>query len=336
MKHHHILFSALLTAFVFILFIGCSDDSSVNNPTGNTNNYTAVNFSQVTDIVKKVAPPVFTAPVAAPSNIDDWTSGSYPLLGKVFGTDEPMSLYSNLNSLDETINMIEGVLQVDDSGNYLADSTYATITELTTPTNITGVAANVLGFTSVDLNMLVNFTSPDNSDGVYKFGFTLNDSIQTVLTYYSGPSYGSDTNTVESFLCYARASLIDSTVDIKGVFFKDYGNQTSARWVYDIQTTIDSTFTYRMSWYDDDFGGVSGLGCIVGGGNKSTEFAMKYRQYRPADSSDYDNFYMFDQMFGPNYSDLGTSISTGYDSYTNDNLIFTLSYMPTALLTSPF
>ena len=337
MKHYHVLISALLTtAFICLSFIGCSNNDNINNSTSDTLNYTAANFSLLTDIVKKAAPPVFTAPVAAPSNLGDWTGGSYPLLSKVFGTDESMSLYSNLNSLDETINMIEQVLQVDDSGNYLADSTYATITNLTIPTNITGIAADVFGFTTVDLNMLVNFTSPENSQAIYNFGFTLNDSIQTVLSYYSGPSYGQDSGTVESFLCYAQTSLIDSTVDIKGVFFKDYGNQTSARWVYDIQTTIDSTFVYRMSWYADDFGDTSGLGCIIGGGNKSTEFAMKYRQFRPADSSAYDSFYMFDQMFGPNYSDLGTTISSAYNSYTDENRIFTLSYMPTAILTSPF
>ena len=72
----------------------------------------------MTAMVQKVAPPVFVAPAAAPSDLVDWNGGEYPLLGKVFGEDEPMSLYSNLANLDETIDMIEAVLQVDDSGHF--------------------------------------------------------------------------------------------------------------------------------------------------------------------------------------------------------------------------
>jgi len=336
MKNYHALWSVLLVVIILTM-LGCSSsDDSSSNPIGNNDdNYVTVNFTEMTAMVKKAAPPVFTAPVAAPADLEDWSGGDYPLLSKVFGEDEPMSLYSNLTNLDEIIDMIEQVLQVDDSGNYLADTTYATITNLSVPTIISDAAADVFEFTSIDLDMLVSFTPPENGQAVYDFGFTLNDSTQTVLTFYSGPSYG-QSGTVESFLYYAQASLIDSTVIIKGIFFKDYGDQTSARWVYDIQTTIDTTFSYRMSWYADNFGDSSGLGCIIGGGNKSTEFAMKYRQFRPADSPTFDDYYNFDQMFGPNYSDLGTSISASYDDYTDENSIFTLSDMPTVLLTSPF
>ena len=79
------------------------------------------------------------------------------------------------------------------------------------------------------------------------------------------------------------------------------------------ETTSD--FAYRMSWFSDSPGlDETLLGCIIGGGNKDVEFAMKYRQYMPADSAVMDSACMYDQVFGPNYSE-GTGLISDYDAY---------------------
>jgi hypothetical protein len=77
------------------------------------------------------------------------------------------------------------------------------------------------------------------------------------------------------------------------------------------------------------------LGCIVGGGNKDVEFAMKYRQFKPADTTEMDSYSSYDQVFGPNYSE-GTGLISEYDAYLADELIYTYEAIPSAQVVSPW
>ncbi|RKX26457.1 MAG: hypothetical protein DRP45_03470 [Candidatus Zixiibacteriota bacterium] len=331
----------LVTLATTLAFMGCSSDDP-STPTGNNNNNSSVTFTEFGGLVEQIAPPVYVGPQGAPQGALDsiWTDGSHPLLGKVFGEDEPMSLYSNVENLDDAIEMLTMMTQKMDSAGITGDTT-VTIPEggtveirtLASPTTIPTQCQSVMGFSAIDLDDLVRMVAVWQSDTMYyDIGYTLTDSTQTLLTYFAADQ---DASVTESFLYYAYVNLVDSTIDIRGVFFKDYGDYTSARWVYNIETVNESDFSYRMSWYSDDAGGSSLLGCVIGGGNKDDQFAMKYRQYYPADTAVVDSSYILDQMFNSSYEYLG-DISAGYETYVNEANIFTLEYQPTVLIQSPW
>jgi len=335
-------FLLCLLAFVITgLVIGCSDDDKPTNPAGGGGS--DVQFTEFTEMVAAIAPPVYALPVGSPMADPDsiWTDGSYPLLGKVFGEDEPMSLYWNTNNLDQAIEVLTGVVQqlvdLGVEGDTSLTTEGATI-EVMTPAGLTTIPTEcqgIFGFASIDIDKVykMSFTEGDVTNS-YHLGCTITDSNETYLTYYSTPAAEGDT--AESFLYHAFVNLADSSIEIEGVFFKDYGNQTSARWGYAIHTVDESDFAYRMSWYADDMGDTSGLGCIIGGGNKDVEFALKYRQYRPADAQETDSLYRLDQMFDGDYGYVGTGIATGYEDFVDEDSIFTLEYMPTELIASPW
>lgn len=77
------------------------------------------------------------------------------------------------------------------------------------------------------------------------------------------------------------------------------------------------------------------LGCIIGGGNKDVEFALKYRQFMPADAEEMDEFSAYDQVFGPNYAE-GTSLISEFDEYVNEALIYTHEAIPIETFPSPW
>ena len=338
----------LLISIIALGFVGCSDDDSTNPTSNNTNNtggdHFDVTFTQFTGIVEEVAPPVYQAPAGAPQGEWDsmWTDGSYPLLGKVFGEDEPMSLYWNLEQLDDAIIMLDEIADKLDSMGVTGDTLIAVpgggqvdYREMTTATSIPTDAQDVMGFSSLDLDNVFLFDFTDGTDtGHYHLGYTATDTTQTYLTWFSA-EWSANPGVVESFLYYAHVNLTDSTVDIKGAFYKDYGNQTSARWVYDIVTAENANFDYRMSWFSDESPEFSLLGCVLGGGNKDTQFALKYRQFSPADTTVMDSTFLLEQMFNADYDYLG-EITTAYEDYVDEADIFTLDYVPTALIPSPW
>jgi hypothetical protein len=320
---------------------GCGDDNTTTAPTHGSG--LDITLSTYSALVRAIAPPVYTNASASQAlAFSDWTSGDYPLLGKVFGENEPMSLYWNIDRLDM---LVENINMVLDSGSgsfgYTGDDgTYhvsASIDTLTAPTAIPTECQPVLGTASVDLDYKVDFAFTEVEGLVNQAGFKVTDTSETFLTYFKAPQTddSSHPNTQESLVFFAQRDLATGAVDIKGVFLKDYGDQTKAIWVYDFQAAQDSSFTYRMSWYDDDFGGESAVACIIGGGNKTTQFALKFRQFRPATSQDYDPDNSYDQLFGPNYADLGTTLASSWDSITNLDNLFTYEDLPTSLLANP-
>ena len=137
-----------------------------------------------------------------------------------------------------------------------------------------------------------------------------------------------------------QPAVATDSIEIKAVFFKAYNDQSNSKaiWVYQINTVEDSNFFYRMSWYADDFGDTSAVACVIGGGDKDTEFALRYQQLKPHDLTapdPEDPYGEFTQVFGPSYSDGGQVLSAAYETITNPDNMYRFSDMPTALLTSP-
>lgn len=311
------------------LLAGCSGDDS---GTGSSGGYSAVRFADYEELITEIAPPQYDGPSSGPAAIDSqWNTGSYPLLGKVFSENEPMSLYWNLDYFDDLVSEIEQLLQVDDStGEYLAGN-MMTVTTLTSPVTIPASASGVVG-SSVSVGTLIETDFPDQPDGtINQLAFTQDSTQETILSYFYMPS-ASET---ESSIFYATHDLTDSSVAMKCVFVKYEADGSRDSWVYDIHSVNDDDFAYRMSWYAPDFGDTSGLGCIVGGGNRNSEFALRYRQYRPAESSSFDPNAILDQVFTSSYGE-GTGLLSSYSEFISESLIFGYSYHPQALLESPF
>ncbi len=337
----------VLTA-ILIGASGCSDNSTTPIGDGGGDDGggdvvgDGIDFAGFIDLVEEIAPPVYVAPIGAPAGEMDsmWNTGDHPLLGKVFSETEPMSLWANMNNLDIILSQISEMSgYIEDVEN--ANDTVVTIegqqnftielVNLESATSIPADYESVFWFTSVELDKLIKLEQT-GSDYPYSMhcGFTISDTVQKILVYHTM----SDGTIDESSLFYARVNLVDSSIGIRGTFYKDYGDNTAASWVYSIFTVEESHFGYRMSWYADNQDS-SLLGCIVGGGDKDDEFALLYRQFNPADAPEWDSLAALDQIFDSNYGfvpvpewGLGTAV------YEGD--IFTYDAMPPGLILSPW
>jgi len=313
------------------LTAGCSDDgSTVTGSVGGTR----VDFADYRGLIERIAPPVYEHPALTPTLIDSvWTFGEYPLLGKVFSENEPMSLYSNLDKFDMAMEILGELLKVDANGDYYADS-MVTVTTLAGPTILPATMQPVLG-ESVTVEHLATVQFPGDEAGRnLQIGFTKNETVQTVLLFFSQPQTETPGN-IESSVFYASFNPVDSSIVMKGMVFIDYVT-TVASWVYEIGSINESDFAYRMAWYSNDLpDSQTLLGCIVGGGNKDAEFALKYREFVPADSTMYNDFSASEEIFGPYYTE-GTGLISAFADYIDDSLLYPLSAQPSALLVSPW
>ena len=343
MKNLSYCLIAVTVMLPMIFLIGCSDDDSSTTPASGSSDWTNVQFADYDGMVEDIAPPLYSGVSTSPANLDDWTTGDYPLLGKVFSEEEPMSLYWNLNMFTEIISEIEQFLLINESGYVMVDSSlsegdmnvyeYIDVELLTSTTILPSDMSSVLGST-IDLDYMVTAHFPDmDEDQIFQVGFIMNDDEETILAFEKMPESDMITS---SMAFYAHFDAVDSSMIIKGVFFKDYGDETSARWVYDIHSVDESNFSYRMSWFSEDIQPEpSMLACIIGGGNKNVEFALRYREFKPADSADYYEGLEKEQVFGPNYTE-GASLITAFSDYVDEELFFLYDDMPTTLLTSPW
>ena len=335
------LFPILIcTLALMALVIGCSDDDTT--PTSPSGGSGGLNFTEFGDLVQEIAPPIYDAPVTAPGDPDSmWTEGDYALLGKVFGEDEPMSLYSNIEALDQAIAMLEEAFGVYDSLNIADDSSYVpeagvtvTTDSLTSITPIPVEAQSVFGFAAIDLDRVFKMQVISGSDTMqYHVGYKLTAINESYLSWFSGTN--SSAGAHETNLYHASLDLTDSSLQIHGVFFK-IDSQETATWAYEIQTIDESDFAYRMAWFSDMWGDTTGVGSVIGGGNSDTLFAMKYRQWSPANEVEYDTMYALDQMFDSAYTYLGSTIATGLNEFVVEDSMFTYSDQPTDYLPSPW
>jgi hypothetical protein len=157
---------ALVSCLALVLLIlanGCSDDKKTTEPTTVSN---PVQLVALDSIIREVAPPEFTSPVTSPGDMDSaWLYGGYPLMGKVFGSDDPQTLYRNIDDFTAQLQIIEYVARVD-ADNHLIAGVYtdsveidmgdglvmmhftATVTALPAPVTMPTCAQAVMGSTS--------------------------------------------------------------------------------------------------------------------------------------------------------------------------------------------
>ena len=351
------LFAALFAASLVLAlgFAGCGDDDK--NPASSGSDNPALNLTAITEVIREVAPPMFTPSTAAPSlapaldSFPIWTEGDYPLLDKVFGEDDPQTLYRNVDKFEMLMSIVENLLPTDANGNpvpgtYTNTSSVTVegetmqmtatvvISELTSATTIPTAQQGVIG-TSVDLDYLISLSVEEIPNGQMQFGLKLDSTEQTILLFEA--DMGSQQGETESSVTLASLDPTDSTFVFKGVFYTQDANQATFSGAYVMTSEANSDFSYQMSWYSDEIPApdYTLLGCIIGGGNKDTEFALAYRQYTPADDSAMDSEWQYDEVFGPNYSN-GSGLASSYASYLNEELILGYNLVPQATVASPF
>lgn len=332
-----------------LTFIGCSDDETPTSGGGGlAADTTALELLDLGELVAAVAPPEYTAPAgkAFIDSIEAWTEGDYPLLDKVFGSDDPQTLYRNIESYEDFMGQVEHFLLVDENGDFITgtfndtvsdtvDGTpvtftpTVTVTALTSATSVPTEAQAIIG-TSVDLDYLVSLAIPEIAGGTVQYGFKIDSTEQTVLIYEADMSGGDNE---ESSLVYASMDPTDSTIVFKGVGYSE-DDRGMFTYVFNMASETDGDFTYRMSWYSDD-NTPDLLGSIIGGGDKDTEFAMTYRQFMPADTTVADPEWAFEQVFGPNYTE-GTGLISSYSTYTDTTLYYNYDDVPQGDITNPF
>jgi hypothetical protein len=330
------------------LIAGCSDDETPTTPDNNNQTYD-IDLADLQALIEDVAPPEYTGPSSAPTEIDSmWLYGQYSLLGKVFGSQDPQSLYTNVNSFKDNMDIITKVAKVD-ANNNLITGTYvdssviemdgdsvmihftATVTALENATAIPADAQGIIG-TSVDVDYLISVETVEMPQGNVLMGIKLTDTEQTLLFYDEGMG---DPNSSQNRLLYASLNLADSTFVFKGLGYVLHQDARIFSYAFNITSAANSDFSYSMSWYaagelPDDY-----LCCILGGGNKNTEFGMSYRQFVPADTNVMDSVNMYDQVFGPDYTE-GAGLITDYAEYVDEGLLFLYDVVPQALVTNPW
>ncbi len=331
-----------LLAFAILLFGGCSEDSSTNSG-GSGGANMGISLSKYTLLVAEISPPEFSSVVTAKVSADDsmWAHGDYPLLGKVFSENEPMSLYSNIDLLDNTIDQVNTILASDTVSDSVSadgvdsvglDESGPQILELTTSTTIPTDCQSLFGITSLDLDYMIRFQTDSTSDIEFDAAFKKTATSETYLTYYKGPYGTGEDATIESFVFYAYRNLLTDSIAIKGVFYKEYLDQTTARWIYDIERVDSTTFDYRMSWLAEN---PSMVACIIGGGDKDDEFALSYREYKPYTNPELEETMSMTKVFGPDYAD-GTSLSSEFSEYLGEDRFLLYASMPTTMMSSPW
>lgn len=341
------MFKSIMDVFfmacMLLLAVGCSDSDSTSSP-----QIHHLNLLDIGALVEETAPPEFVTSSGSPAATDSleiWTTGQYALLGKVFGSEDPQTLYKNLYEFTDLLEMIQYMVQVDADGNIITgvfvDSSMVdmegegpsiahftiTITELTEITTIPAIAQTILGET-VDLDFLI--TVEADIFNAMQLGVTINETEQTILSFHSF-DHGEQEETI---LVLASMDPSDSSYTFRGVGWVGYDNGTIFGFGYNMTSESTSDFTYRMSWYANELE-EDMLGCIIGGGNKDVQFALKYRQFMPADAEEMDEFSAYDQVFGPNYAE-GTSLISEFDEYVNEDLIYTHEAIPIETFPSPW
>lgn len=345
------IMSAIMLGMLLLMMTGCSNDEKTTN-SQTDDQASHLELANLDVLVAAVAPPEFTAPEGVPASNDSmeiWTSGDYPLLEKVFGSRDNQALYRNINDFQRNLDILTMVVPVNEDGEIVAgeftdsamveidgDSVMvhytATITALSEATAIPAPYQTILG-ESIDVDYLVTMAVDAVNGRDIQFGLTVNDSVQSLLQYEHGTG---DIDQDESSLIYATIDLNDSTFVFKGVGRVAYVNDDLFTYGYNMTSASTSDFAYRMSWFARESQmPQSLLGCMVGGGNKDVEFALKYRQFMPADTSVIDSVCMYDQLFGPNYSE-GSGLISDYADYLDDGLIYTYDAIPMEQIVSPW
>ncbi len=331
-----------LGAFSVLMALGCSDDKKT---TTSTTELAPLDMVDIGAVIAQAAPPEFTAPSTSPAAVDSiWNAGSQPLLEVVFGANEPQALYRNINEFELKLAILQNTLLTDGDGN-IATGTYvdsaavndmmmhytATVTALSSPTAVPTDAQWMFGET-VDVGYLVEIAVEEEPASTIKLGVTLNSTEETIFEY----SYSTEENDkTTSLLNYASLDPTDSSFAFKGIRYVHYGDDEVFNCAFNIGSASTADFSYRMAWVSNPPDSTEFLYCLVGGGNRDVEFALKFCMLSPITATEPDPEGIYDQVFGPNYSE-GSGLISAYSEYLNDNLLFSGQDMPTAHLTDPW
>ncbi len=335
-----------MAVMALLLVVGCSDDETPTTPDAQTYDIDIIDLQA---LVEQVAPPEYTGPSGAPSDIDSmWMYGQSPLLEKVFGSVDPQALYANINSFAMSMDIITSTMKVD-ADNHIITGVYvdshlvdmgdgdvmlhftATVTALADSTVIPDDAQSVLG-TAVDLDYLISVEQVEMPGAIVKIGMTLSDSEQTLMQYDTGSGDPADT---ETRLIYASLNPVDSTFVFKGVGYCEHEDGQMYNYAFNITSEANSDFALRVSWYSNGSIESDLMNCVLGGGNKDTEFALSYRMFMPADTTVCDSNSIREQVFGPDYTE-GTGLITDYATYVDEDLLFLYDAVPQAVIPNPW
>jgi hypothetical protein len=332
------------------LAAGCSDNK--------TTNQTAVpqplNFVAIDSLIGRVAPPEYTGPTGSPMALDSaWLYGNHPLLANVFGNNDPQTLYANISKFKMNMDICEHFLRADANGavvtGAVSDSVHiettpgdsiwfnvsGTVSKLNAAVTIPEAAQSIIG-TTVDLDYLITLQIAEIPTASFHLGLKMTDANQTFLWFFKDDGAKGETQ-----MDYVSLHLADSTFDFRGIghCVQAPVNQSpdSSRfsWGYTISSSANADFAYRMAYTSNGWQGINQMFKYLGGGNKNTEFALRYRSYMPADTTACDSLHMYDAVFGPNYTE-GTGLISAYNSYLDESLFYPYTAIPQLPLANPF
>ena len=333
-----------------ILTIGCSDKKAANPTTSPQ----PVRIMAIDSLISRVVPPEYTAPVGSPSSLDSvWLYGSNPLISNVFGNDNPQTLYSNISKFKMNVDICSHFLRADANGavvtGTVSDSIHVeqmpgdsvwfhctgTISQLNGAILIPEAAQAIIG-TSADLDYLISIQVSEVPTMRFYIALSLSDTAQTFLQFFKDTGAKGETQMV-----YLNLRKADSTFDFRGIGHcvqEPYGQSLDSSrfsWGYNISSSANANFAYRMAYTSNGWNSTNVLFKFLGGGNKDTEFALRYRTFAPADTTVCDSLHMYDAVFGPNYTE-GTSLVTAFDNYLDEDLFYPYSAIPQLPLANPF
>lgn len=335
---------------LLVLAVGCSDKKTTN-PTIAPQ---PLKIAAIDSLIRRVAPPEYIAPVGSPMILDSvWLYGSHPLLSSVFGNVDPQTLYANIGKFKMNIDICSHFLRVDADGipvtGTVGDSVHietmpgdsvwfhatGTVTKLNAAVTIPAAAEPIIG-PSVGLDYLLSLQLAEVPTAGYYLALKLTDSSQTFLQFFADSGAKGETQMV-----YLNLKMSDSTFDFRGTGHCIQAPQgqsvDSSRfsWGYNITSSANANFAYRMAYTSNGWQGINQMFKYLGGGNKNTEFALRYRAYIPADTAACDSLHMYDAVFGPNYTE-GTGLISSYNSYLSESLFYPYEAIPQLPLANPF
>ncbi len=332
-----------LSLLLALALAGCSSDDADDPASPNVPE--AVEFADYAAAMAAVMPPEFTGAAKAEGNYTMWTEGQYSILGKAIGnaeSDEPMSLYRNLNTLQSTISMIEQFAAMGE-GEFTGEgpdgfmhTVIITQEDLTQPVAVPAECRGILDVDAMPIEHVIKLEVPD-AQIVMHLGYVQSEDAEVVVTWQ-------DEHGEATAFSVAVLDLGTGAVTILGAFYK-VTEQETASWIYDISTTgEDNTeFVYNMAWFSSNMGDEGGLSCVNGSGDKDVAFGMRYHQYRaPWIRGQYDTYGPYEQLFGPvgdnPYADLNVDgqYPDNRASLIDEDAMFVYDDMPHAFFASPF